>query len=255
MRGCVILLVVACIPMLAQQPGRRAVEVFPLKTAPSVPVGPKFIVPALPVVDAGAIAEIIVNGGLLGALNGTAAAQLADAIKQGLPVGGWVWGRIGVDLPTLGGVAQQGSALAWSLPGLEGLYGARFPGWTVTGNSWFDQFKIWLNTALNTAQGAAGVASRRYGQMIMDLPDYGSLQGFVAAASGRDAALQAGNEVNLWTAEQIEQMNATIAAQSASEQAYYGYRLQMDAAKMANLQTFFNYIPAAGGKSFDCCSW
>jgi len=77
----------------------------------------------------------------------------------------------------------------------------------------------------------------------------------VAAASGRDAALQAGNEVNLWTAEQIEQMNATIAAQSASEQAYYGYRLQMDAAKMANLQTFFNYVPAEGGKSFDCCSW
>ena len=135
------------------------------------------------------------------------------------------------------------------------MYGVRFPGWTVTGKSWFDQFKIWLNTALNTAQGAAGVASRRYGQMIMDLPDYGSLQGFVAAASGRDAALQAGNEVNLWTAEQIEQMNATIAAQSASEQAYYGYRLQMDAAKMANLQTFFNYVPAEGGKSFDCCSW
>ena len=124
MRGCVILLVVACIPILAQQSGRRAVKVFPLKTAPSVAVGPKFIVPALPVVDAGAIAEIIVNGGLLGALNGTAAAQLADAIKQGLPVGGWVWGRIGADLPTLGGVAQQGSALAWSLPGLEGLYGA-----------------------------------------------------------------------------------------------------------------------------------
>jgi hypothetical protein len=104
--------------------GRRAVKVFPLKTAPSVPIGPKLIIPALPVVDAGAIAEIIVNGGLLGALNGTAAAQLADAIRQGLPVGGWVWGRIGADLPTLGGVAQQGTALAWSLPGLEGLYGA-----------------------------------------------------------------------------------------------------------------------------------
>ena len=90
--------------------------------------------------------------------------------------------------------------------------------------------------------------------MIMDLPDFGSLQGFVSTASGRDAALQAGNEVNLWTAEQIEQMNATVAAQSASEQAYYGYQLQMDAAKMANLETFFNYVPAAGGKSYDCCN-
>ena len=49
-------------------------------------------------------------------------------------------------------------------------------------------------------------------------------------------------------------MNATIAAQSASEQAYYGYQLQMDAAKMANLETFFNYVPAAGGKSYDCCN-
>jgi hypothetical protein len=108
MRECVILLVAACIPMLAQQPGRRAVKVFPLKTAPSVAVGPKFIVPALPVVDAGAIAELIANQIQLGVLNGTTAAQLADAIKQGLPVGGWVWGRIGADLPTLGSVAQQG---------------------------------------------------------------------------------------------------------------------------------------------------
>ena len=39
MRRCVILLVVACIPILAQQSGRRAVKVFPLKTAPSVAVG------------------------------------------------------------------------------------------------------------------------------------------------------------------------------------------------------------------------
>jgi P-type conjugative transfer protein TrbJ len=234
--------------------------VLPLKTAAAVRTKPAFL-GGLPVVDAGAIAELIANQIQLGALNGTTAAQLVtindiwnDAIAQGLPVGGWTWGRIGADLPTLGGVAQQGSALAWSLPGLEGLYGARFPGWTVTGKSWFDQFKIWLNTALNTAQGVAGVASRRYGQMIMDLPDFGSLQGFVSAANGRDAALQAGNQVNLWSAEQIEQLNATVAANAAAEQAYYGYRLQMDAAKMANLQTFFNYVPAVGGKSYDCCN-
>jgi P-type conjugative transfer protein TrbJ len=227
-------------------------------------VSPKFLIPD-PVGDA-ELASIVAE---LATLNGTAASQLGtelaqtvlqgkiwnDAIAQGLPIPGWVWGRIVSDLPVLGKTAQWGDSLAWSLPNLEGTFGARFPGWTVTGKNWVNQFKSWVNTALNTAQGAAGVLSKRYDQMVMDLPSFTSLQNFVAGATGRDAALEAGNQVNLWTAEQIEQMNATLAAQAASEQAYYGYQLQRDAAAQANLDAFFTFVPYDGsGKSYGCCA-
>lgn len=230
-------------------------------TAPSK-VAPKFVFGGLPVVDAGAIAEIVFNGILLGGISGSAAATLAtindiwgDAQAQAKPVGGWSWGRIVADLPNLGAIAQQGSALAWSLPGLAGTFGGRYPGWSVPGKGWFGQVQSWVMTALNTAQGLAGVASTRYGQMISDLPDFGSLQGFVAAATGRDAALEAGNQVNLWTAEQVEQMNATVAAEAANEAAYFGYQVQKDAAEEATAQAFFTFVPyAGGGDSYDCCS-
>jgi P-type conjugative transfer protein TrbJ len=213
-------------------------------------------------VDAGAIGEMVVNGIHLGIISGINAAELRnlekiydDVIKQGKPIEGWIWPGIQGSLPTLGSIATRGSGLGMGLGGLGDIFGERYPGWITASGDWFDRYKNWVRTALDTAAGAAGVASQSYAQMVSEIGNYGQLQGFVASAIGRNADIQAGNQINMWTAANVEQVNATLAAQLAADQAYYGYQIQTDAAKQAVLEKFFKDRPSPlNGKSYNCCN-
>ena len=109
MRWCLILFV--GIGLFGQT--KQAVSRAPVTKSP------KFILfPGVPVVDAGAIGEMVVNGIHLGIISGINAAELRnlekiydDVIKQGKPIEGWIWPGIQGSLPTLGSIATRGSGL------------------------------------------------------------------------------------------------------------------------------------------------
>src|SRR6202521_6221916 len=90
--------------------------------------------------------------------------QYEEQLKQGMVSPQQLFGPIQQDLSQLAQVVQGGQALAYSMGNLDGQFRSTFPGYSYRTSGYFNDYKKWSQTSLDTTMNslrAAGFQSKQ----------------------------------------------------------------------------------------------
>jgi P-type conjugative transfer protein TrbJ len=168
--------------------------------------------------------------------------QLRDAIKNSQFSTSMTFGAISQNIASLDGIVMGGQALAYSLGNLDTLFAETFPGYQA-GNRYFQAYKKWSQTSLDTTRGVLRAAGLQSKQMASEQAVINALRNQALSPVGRMQALQVLQQISEHQVEQLMKLRQLMIADMSSKQAYQAATIQQQAASEAATERFFTFTP------------
>ena len=165
----------------------------------------------------------------------------ADMVRNTAALPAQIFGEIDRDIGQLAGVVQEGRALAYSMGNLDGEFRIRFPGYKRITTTWFEEYKKWTDTGLDTMLGTLKAAGLQGEQLQSEQGILASLRRMASGTRGRLAALQVVGDIAEQQTQQMMKLRQIMLADLQSKQAYQAVQMQKEAATQAGVEQFFKY--------------
>jgi P-type conjugative transfer protein TrbJ len=169
--------------------------------------------------------------------------QTTDMVRNSKIVASQVFGPISSDLRALESIVQSGQALSYSLANLDSVFKARFPGYGYKGTGYFNQYRSWSQTSLDTTLGALRAAGLQGQQLQSEQSVLNSLRSMAQTTDGRLEALQVMGQISEQQVQQLMKLRELLMADMSSKQSYQAAVIQKQAASEAATERFFNWTP------------
>ena len=169
--------------------------------------------------------------------------QLRDAIKNSQFSTSMTFGAISQNIASLDRIVVGGQGLAYSLGNLDTLFADTFPGYQA-GNRYFQAYRKWSQTSLDTTRGVLRAAGLQSKQMASEQAVINALRNQALSPVGRMQALQVLQQISEHQVEQLMKLRQLMIADMSSKQAYQAATIQQQAASEAATERFFTFAPA-----------
>ena len=177
--------------------------------------------------------------------------QLRETVRNGKTLPGQIFGSVMGDLNQLATVIQGGRALAYSMANLDGEFRSRFPGYGYSSKAYYQDYRLWSQTTLDTTLSTLRAAGLQGQQLQSEQNVLAALRTMALSADGRMQAIQVGNLISEQTVEQLMKLRQLMLVDLQSKQAFQAAQTQTEARGHAATEQFFNYVtPVRDGKTF-----
>src|SRR6266478_736742 len=169
--------------------------------------------------------------------------QYAEQLKQGRVLPQQLFGPIQQDLAQLAQVVQGGQALAYSMGNLDGQFRSTFPGYSYRTSGYFNDYKKWSQTSLDTTMNTLRAVGLQGQQLHNAQAVLAQLRTMSAGASGQMEAVEVGNQIAEQQVEQLMALRQLMLTDLQSKQAYQAEQIQKEQADNAALEQLFGKQP------------
>jgi type IV secretion system protein TrbJ len=177
--------------------------------------------------------------------------QLQEMLRNGKALPNQIFGSVMSDLNQLATIVQGGQALAYSMANLDSEFRSRFPGYGYKSGAYYQDYRVWSQTTLDTTLGTLRAAGLQGQQLQSEQSVLAALRTMAASADGRMQAIEVGNQISEQTVEQLMKLRQLMLADLQSKQAFQAAQIQNEARGHAATEQFFNYVaPAGDGQTF-----
>jgi len=177
--------------------------------------------------------------------------QLQEMVRNGKALPNQIFGSVMSDLTQLATIVQGGQALAYSMANLDSEFRSRFPGYGYKTGAYYQDYRVWSQTTLDTTLGTLRAAGLQGQQLQSEQSVLAALRTMATSADGRMQAIEVGNQISEQTVEQLMKLRQLMLADLQSKQAFQAAQIQNEARGHAATEQFFNYVtPAGDGQTF-----
>lgn len=178
--------------------------------------------------------------------------QLQEMVRNGKALPNQIFGSVMSDLTQLASIVQGGQALAYSMANLDSEFRSRFPGYGYKTGAYYQDYRVWSQTSLDTTLGTLRAAGLQGQQLQSEQSVLAALRTMAMSANGRMQAIEVGNQLSEQTVEQLMKLRQLMLADLQSKQAFQAAQIQSEARGHAATEQFFNYVaPAGDGQTFN----
>src|ERR1019366_9375255 len=178
--------------------------------------------------------------------------QLQEMVRNGKALPNQIFGSVMNDLTQLAAIVQGGQALAYSMANLDSEFRSRFPGYGYKAGAYYQDYRVWSQTTLDTTLGTLRAAGLQGQQLQSEQSVLAALRTMATSANGRMQAIEVGNQISEQTVEQLMKLRQLMLADLQSKQAFQAAQIQNEARGHAATEQFFNYVaPAGDGQTFN----
>ena len=177
--------------------------------------------------------------------------QFAEQLKQGRVLPRQTFGSIQQDLAQLAQVVQGGQALAYSMGNLDAQFRNTFPGYGSRTSGYFNDYKKWSQTALDTTLSTLRAVGLHGQQLNNAQAVLAQLRTMSMGAGGEMEAAEVGNQIAEQQVEQLMALRQLMLTDLQSKQAYQAEQIQKEQADKAALDQVFGTQPlVTSGKKY-----
>ena len=169
--------------------------------------------------------------------------QLSEQLKQGKELPRQIFGSIQQDLGQLAQIVQGGQALAYSMGNLDAQFRNTFPGYSSRTSGYFNDYKKWSQTSLDTTLSTLRAAGLQGQQLNNAQAVLAKLRTMSMSAGGQMEAAQVGNQIAEQQVEQLMALRQLMLVDLQSKQAYQAEQIQKEQADKAALEQVFGTQP------------
>jgi P-type conjugative transfer protein TrbJ len=169
--------------------------------------------------------------------------QYEEQLKQGRVAPQQLFGPIQQDLSQLAQVVQGGQALAYSMGNLDGRFRSTFPGYSYRTSGYFNDYKKWSQTSLDTTMNTLRAVGLQGQQLNNAQAVLAQLRTMSAGAGGQMEAVEVGNQIAEQQVEQLMALRQLMLTDLQSKQAYQAEQIQKEQADKAALEQLFGKQP------------
>ncbi len=169
--------------------------------------------------------------------------QLSEQLKQGKGLPSQIFGSIQQDLGQLAQIVQGGQALAYSMGNLDAQFRNTFPGYSSRTSGYFNDYKKWSQTSLDTTLSTLRAAGLQGQQLNNAQAVLAKLRTMSMGAGGQMQAVQVGNQIAEQQVEQLMALRQLMLVDLQSKQAYQAEQIQKEQADKAALEQVFGTQP------------
>lgn len=141
-----------------------------------------------------------------------------------------LWDNTSQSLQQLANVVNQGQALSYSMQNLGSVFKEKYPGY-VPEKDYSQAYQNWSQTALDTLQGTLQSAGLQAQQFNTEQGTIEQLREMAKTETGRQQALEVGNQIAGETVNQMQNLRQLIVNQTNAQNAYMAYKVQEEQAK------------------------
>lgn len=175
--------------------------------------------------------------------------QYQDMLTHGERITHPQWSEIKGLLNQLSHITAQGDALAYSMPDLDGMFKAAFPGYKAP-TDWGSEYEAWTKNGLDTLKGVLKGLGIQHQEMASEQDRLQAIQSLSDGAVGRMQAIQAANMIASEQTQQMAKLRQIIMMQTNAQSVYYAHQINTDAAQEAKMQQWLQAprpeVPAYG---------
>jgi P-type conjugative transfer protein TrbJ len=177
--------------------------------------------------------------------------QFAEQLKQGRVLPLQTFGSIQQDLAQLAQIVQGGQALAYSMGNLDAQFRNTFPGYGFRSSGYFNDYKKWSQTALDTTLSTLRAVGLHGQQLNNAQAVLAQLRTMSMGAGGEMEAAEVGNQIAEQQVEQLMALRQLMLTDLESKQAYQAEQIQKEQADKAALDQVFGTQPlVTSGKKY-----
>jgi P-type conjugative transfer protein TrbJ len=169
--------------------------------------------------------------------------QYAELLKQSRPLSHQSFGAIQQDLSQLGQIVQGGQSLSYSMSNLDAQFRGTFPGYASRTSGYFDDYKKWSQTSLDTTMNSLRAAGLQGTQLNNSQALLAQLRDMSTGADGQMEAVEVGNELAEQQVEELMSLRQLMLTDLQSKQAYQAEQIQKEQAENAALEQLFGTEP------------
>jgi len=169
--------------------------------------------------------------------------QYAELLKQSRPLSHQSFGAIQQDLSQLGQIVQGGQSLSYSMSNLDAQFRSTFPGYASRTSGYFDDYRKWSQTSLDTTMNSLRAAGLQGTQLNNSQALLGQLRDMSTGADGQMEAVEVGNELAEQQVEELMSLRQLMLTDLQSKQAYQAEQIQKEQAENAALEQLFGTEP------------
>ena len=147
------------------------------------------------------------------------------------------------DLSQLSQVVQGGQALAYSMGNLDAQFRNTFPGYSFRSQGYFNDYKKWSQTSLDTTMNSLRAAGLQGQQLNNAQAVLAQLRTMSSGARGQMQAVEVGNQIAEQQVEQLMSLRQLMLTDLQSKQAYQAEQIQKEQADNAALEHLFGTQP------------
>ena len=180
------------------------------------------------------------------------AEQIANEVRMLKKLASPPWRQIGALTRELDTIMRQGEAVAYSMADLAGTFGLTFPAFEAYAD-WSAEQRQQFRAALDTYAGVL-LALRRQGQHLAESQaELERIKGSMEGAEGQTAAIEVGNTLEAFAAEELVLIRQLLAAQANAAVVEAAYRTSREAQVTATREAIYRAAaaqPRIAGKSY-----
>ena len=180
------------------------------------------------------------------------AEQIRNEVRMLKKLASPPWRRIGTLTRQLDQLMRQGEAVAYSTADLLGAFGLTFPAFQAYAD-WSAEQRRQFRSALDTYRNVL-LSLRRQGQHLTESQaELERIKRSMAGAEGQTAAIEVGNAVGAFAAEELVLIRQLLAAQANAAVVEAAYRTSREAQLMATREAIYRAAaaqPRVAGKSY-----
>src|SRR6202166_3513762 len=169
--------------------------------------------------------------------------QLTEQLKQGLKSPQQFFGSIQQDLGQLAQIVQGGQALAYSMGNLDAQFRNTFPGYSSSNSGYFNNYKKWSQTSLDTTLGTLRAVGLQGQQLNSAQSVLAQLRLMSTGAGGQMQAVEVGNQIAEQQVEELMSLRQLMLTDLQRKQAYQAEQIKKKQADNAALQQVFGTHP------------
>lgn len=174
-----------------------------------------------------------------------------DAAKHTAQLPLQVFGPIMAEIGALHGVVRQGQALAYSMANLDVEFTNRFKGFGYRPNQFFNEYRTWSQSTLDTTLGTLKAAGLQANQMVAEEGVLTQLRSMSRSSDGRLKAVQIGLQLSEQAVQQMMKLRQLMLADIQSKQSFQAWQMQQGSNSEAASERFFTNAPARNdGRTF-----
>jgi type IV secretion system protein TrbJ len=181
--------------------------------------------------------------------------QTADMVRNTRTLNAQVFASIIQDINQLANIVQGGRALAYSMADLNAQFRSRFPGYGYIAGGYFDNYREWSQTSLDTTFATLRAAGLQGQQLQNEQSVLAAVRAMAQGAGGRMEALQVANQIAEQQVQQLMKLRELMLVDLQSKQAYQAALVQKEASTEAAVEKFFRYARQTSSKNTFQSGW
>jgi type IV secretion system protein TrbJ len=173
--------------------------------------------------------------------------MVLDMAKNTLQLPMQVFGPLLAEIGALHTVVREGRALAYSMANLDTEFRNRFRGYGFRASSFYNEYRTWSETTLDTTLGTLKAANLQATQMSSEEGVLRQLRTMSMSSEGRLQAAQVGLQLSEFIAQSLMKLRQIMLADIQSKQAFQASEMQKGANQAASEERLFTPGPARVG--------